>query len=222
MSDFLTNMLGQMLNASSTTISLFFVTIIFSLPLGMILMLIYVGKAPIIRYFFKYIVGFYVLIMRGTPLLLQLFFFFYGLPYVPVIGEYLTFDRYLTCWIAFILNYSAYFSEIFRGGLLSVDNGQYEAAKVLGLSKFQTFMKIVLPQMLRVSLPAISNEAIILVKDTSLITALGVAELLRVTQNIVNRTTNVMPFAVAALFYLVMSWLLTLFFRWLEKRFAID
>ncbi len=215
-------MLVQMLNASLTTISLFFVTIVLSVPLGMILMLLKVGKSPIIRCFIKYIVGFYILIMRGTPLLLQLFFFFYGLPYVPIIGKYLVFDRFLTCCVAFVLNYSAYFAEIFRGGLLSVDNGQYEAAKVLGLNKFQTFMKVVLPQMIRISLPAVSNEAIVLVKDTSLITALGVTELLRVAQNIVNKTTDVTVFAVAAVFYLVMSWILTVFFKWLEKRFAID
>ena len=158
--------------------------------------------------------------MRGTPLLLQLFFVFFGLPYIPFIGKYLTFDRFPAGAIAFIFNYAAYYAEIFRGGLLSIDKGQYEAAKVLGLSKWQTTYKIILPQMFRVSLPAISNEVIILVKDTALVTAIGLTDLLQVTKTIVNRTSNIVPFIVAAVFYLIMSYILTLIFKKLEEIFA--
>lgn len=207
-----------MVVGSLTTINLFFITILLSLPLGLCLTLLYTRKNVVV----KSITGFYILIMRGTPLLLQLFFIYYGLPFIPFIGEHATMGRFQSCALAFVLNYAAYFAEIFRGGLLAIDKGQYEAAKALGLNKAQTFVKIIMPQMLRVSLPAISNETIILVKDTSLITALGVSELLAVTKNIVNKTTSVLAFAVAAVFYLVMSWALTVFFRKLESKYNFE
>lgn len=206
----------QMIDGSFITIKLFFIVILFSLPLGLCITFFYTSKNIIIRK----ITGAYILIMRGTPLLLQLFFVFFGLPYVPFIGKYLTFDRFPAGAIAFIFNYAAYYAEIFRGGLLSIDKGQYEAAKVLGLSKWQTTYKIILPQMFRVSLPAVSNEVIILVKDTALVTAIGLTDLLQVTKTIVNRTSNIVPFIVAAVFYLIMSYILTLIFKKLEEMFA--
>lgn len=192
------------------------VTIVLSIPLGLILTFLYTGKNKIINN----IVGFYILIMRGTPLLLQIFFVYFGLPYIPFIGKYLVIsDRFTAGAIAFILNYGAYFAEIFRGGILSVDKGQYEAAKVLGISEMQTRFKIVIPQMFRISLPAVANETIILLKDTALITTLGLSDLLKVTNNIVNRTTNVSAYAVAAAFYLIISYLLSVLFKKLEKKF---
>ena len=207
----------QMAEGCILTIKLFFITALFSVPLGLVLTFLYTTKNKLINK----IISFYSLIMRGTPLLLQIFFIYFGLPYVPVIGEYLTInDRFTAGAVAFILNYAAYFAEIFRGGLLSVDKGQYEAARVLGMTDMQTRFKIVLPQMFRISLPAVSNEAIILIKDTALITAIGLTDLLKVTQTIVNRTTNISAFAVAALFYLVMSYVLTVFFKFLEKKFS--
>jgi polar amino acid transport system permease protein len=212
----LDKILIQMLNGSLSTVGLFFITLVLALPLGLGLMLLYINKNKII----KNITGFYILIMRGTPLLLQMFFIFYGLPTLPYIGGYFDFNRFQACCVAFVLNYAAYFAEIFRGGLLAIDKGQGEAAKVLGLSKRRTLIKIILPQMVRVSLPSISNEAIILVKDTSLMTALGVVELLGATETIVNRTVSIMPFGIAALFYLVMSWTLTVFFRKMEERYS--
>ncbi|MDR2904165.1 MAG: amino acid ABC transporter permease [Clostridiales bacterium] len=212
----LDKMLLQMLEGSYATAGLFFITLLLSLPLGLGLMLLYVSKNKIV----KNVTGFYILIMRGTPLLLQMFFIYFGLPYLPGIGVYLQVGRFFACAVAFVLNYAAYFAEIFRGGLLAIDQGQNEAAKVLGLNKTQTLVKIILPQMIRVSLPSISNEAIILVKDTSLMTALGVVELLGATKNIVNNTFSVMPFGIAAIFYLVMSWALTLFFRKMEQRYS--
>ena len=208
--------IGQMLIGCKLTVSLFMVTIILSIPLGLILTFLYTGKNKIINY----IVGFYILIMRGTPLLLQIFFIYFGLPYIPFIGKYLVIsDRFTAGAIAFILNYGAYFAEIFRGGILSVDKGQYEAAKVLGISEIQTKFKIVIPQMFRISLPAVANETIILLKDTALITTLGPSDLLKVTNNIVNRTTNVSAYAVAAAFYLIISYLLSVLFKKLEKKF---
>lgn len=207
----------QMAMGCKLTIQLFFVTFFLSVPLGLILTFLYTTKSKAINS----IVGFYILIMRGTPLLLQIFFVYFGLPYVPVIGKVLTInDRFAAGAVAFVLNYAAYFAEIFRGGLLSVDKGQYEAAKVLGMTDMQTRFKIVLPQMFRIALPAVSNEAIVLIKDTALITAIGLTDLLKVTKTIVNRTTNISAFVVAALFYLVMSYVLTLVFKFLEKKFA--
>lgn len=205
-----------MMTGCKLTISLFMVTIVLSIPLGLILTFLYTGKNKIINN----IVGLYILIMRGTPLLLQIFFVYFGLPYIPFIGKYLVIsDRFTAGAIAFILNYGAYFAEIFRGGILSVDKGQYEAAKVLGINEIQTKFKIVIPQMFRISLPAVANETIILLKDTALITTLGLSDLLKVTNNIVNRTTNVSAYAVAAAFYLIISYLLSVLFKKLEKKF---
>lgn len=207
----------QMATGCVLTIKLFVVTFFLSLPLGLILTFLYTTKNKAVNG----VVGLYILIMRGTPLLLQIFFVYFGLPYMPVIGKYLTIsDRFTAGAIAFILNYAAYFAEIFRGGLLSVDKGQYEAAKVLGMTDMQTRFKIVLPQMFRIALPSVSNEAIVLLKDTALITAIGLSDLLKVTKTIVNRTTNVSAFAVAALFYLVLSYVLTIVFKKLEKKFS--
>ena len=206
----------QMAEGCLLTLKLFAVTIVFSVPLGLLLTFLYTSKNKVVTK----LISIYILLMRGTPLLLQIFFVYFGLPYLPVIGKYVTISsRFTAGAVAFIFNYAAYFAEIFRGGLLSVDKGQYEAAKVLGLSETQTRFKIVLPQMFRISLPAVSNEAIILIKDTALVTAIGLVDLLKVTKTIVNKTTNVSAFLVAALFYLVMSYILTLVFKFLEKKF---
>lgn len=213
----LSQWIPQMGEGCLLTLKLFFVTIVFSMPLGLCLTFLYTSKNRLLNK----TVGLYILIMRGTPLLLQIFFVYFGLPYTPFIGKYLTIsDRFTAGAIAFVLNYAAYFAEIFRGGLLSVDKGQYEAAKVLGLSESQTRFRIVLPQMFRISLPAVSNEAIILIKDTALITAIGLSDLLKVTKSIVNKTTNISAFVVAAVFYLIMSYVLTIVFKVLEKKFA--
>ena len=206
----------QMAEGCLLTLKLFAVTIVFSVPLGLLLTFLYTSKNKVVTK----LISIYILLMRGTPLLLQIFFVYFGLPYLPVIGKYVTISsRFTAGAVAFIFNYAAYFAEIFRGGLLSVDKGQYEAAKVLGLSEAQTRFKIILPQMFRISLPAVSNEAIILIKDTALVTAIGLVDLLKVTKTIVNKTTDVSAFLVAALFYLVLSYILTLVFKFLEKKF---
>ena len=198
------------------TVGLFFITIIFSLPLGLLLTFIRVSRNRVC----KAVVGGYVWIMRGTPLMLQLYFFCYGLTFIPYIGQYMVLGRFESACIAFVLNYAAYFCEIFRGGLLSVDKGQYEAAKVLGFSRWQTTFKIVVPQMLRVSLPPVCNEAITLVKDTSLATAIGITEVLYFAKASVNRDVNPTAFVVVAVFYLIMTYGLTTLFNHLEKKMA--
>jgi polar amino acid transport system permease protein len=134
----------------------------------------------------------------------------------------LVLDRFVAACLGFILNYAAYFAEIFRGGLLSIDKGQYEASQVLGLNKWQTMTKIIVPQMFRVALPAVSNETVTLVKDTALLYAVAVPELLHFAQTAVNRDFTIMPFFVAGLIYLIMTLILTMFFKWLERKFKFE
>ena len=141
---------------------------------------------------------------------------------IPGIGEYLTIDRFAAACLGFILNYAAYFAEIFRGGLLSIDKGQYEAAKVLGLSKSQTTRKIILPQMFRVALPSVANESITLIKDTALLYAVAVPELLHFAETSVNRDFSIVPYFIAGAIYLIMTIILTIFFKWLERRFQYE
>ena len=141
---------------------------------------------------------------------------------IPGIGEYLTIDRFAAACLGFILNYAAYFAEIFRGGLLSIDKGQYEAAKVLGLSKSQTTRKIILPQMFRVALPSVANESITLIKDTALLYAVAVPELLHFAETAVNRDFSIVPYFIAGAIYLIMTIILTIFFKWLERRFQYE
>ena len=184
---------------------MFFIVIILSLPLGFLTTLLSSSKVAPLRW----IARGYVFLMRGTPLMLQLLFFYFGLPYIPVIGPHLAMGRFTTACVAFTLNYAAYFCEIFRGGIKSIDRGQYEAAQVLGLSKFSTLVKIILPQMIRVAIPAVCNEAVNLVKDTALVTTLGVADLMHMTKSQVNSLSNVMPFGIAAVIYMIIIFGLT-------------
>ena len=150
--------------------------------------------------------------------MLQLLFFYFGLPYIPVIGTHLAKGRFTTACVAFTLNYAAYFCEIFRGGIKSIDRGQYEAAQVLGLSKVSTLVKIILPQMIRVAIPAVCNEAVNLVKDTALVTTLGVADLMHMTKSQVNSLSNVMPFGIAAVIYMIIIFGLTKLFAYIERK----
>ena len=209
--------ISRMSTGCIVTLQLFIATIVFSIPFGLILTFLYTSKSRVLNK----VIGFYILILRGTPLLLQIFFVWFGLPFIPGIGKYLTIsDRFTAGAVAFIFNSAAYFAEIFRGGLLSVDKGQYEAAKVLGISEMQTKFKIVMPQMFRISLPAVANETIILLKDTALVSTIGLADLLDVTKEIVNTSTNVSAYAVAAVFYLALSYVLSILFKKLEGKFS--
>jgi polar amino acid transport system permease protein len=216
--DYFTSILTPMLEGAKMTILLFFIAIVLSIPLGFLLTLA-------VRSSFKpvsLLAQGYIYVMRGTPLLLQLLLICFGLPMLPVVGEYLVLDRFAAACLGFILNYAAYFAEIFRGGILAIDKGQYEAAQVLGLNKWQTTIRIILPQMFRIALPAVANESVTLVKDTALLYAVAVPELLHFAQTAVNRDFTIVPFFVAGVIYLIMTLILTMFFRWLEQQFKFE
>ena len=217
MEDFM-SMLLPMLEGAQTTVLLFLIAIALSIPLGFLLTLAVRSSFKPLSWFAQA----YIYVMRGTPLLLQLLIICFGLPMLPVIGEYLVLDRFVAACLGFVLNYAAYFAEIFRGGLLAIDKGQYEAAQVLGLNKFQTTTRIILPQMFRIALPSVANESVTLVKDTALLYAVAVPELLHYAQTVVNRDFTIVPFLVAAVLYLIITLVLTAFFKWLERRFKFE
>ncbi|MBD7936992.1 MULTISPECIES: amino acid ABC transporter permease [Cytobacillus] len=213
--DYIMTLLKPMLEGAQITVLLFIIAIIASIPLGFLLTLAARSKIKPLSWFAHT----YIYVMRGTPLLLQLLFICFGLPMLPVVGEYLVLDRFVAAALGFILNYAAYFAEIFRGGLISIDKGQYEAAHVLGLNRWQTMTRIIIPQMIRVALPAIANESITLVKDTALLYAVAVPELLHFAQTAVNRDFTIMPFFLAGIIYLLMTLVLSFIFKWIERRF---
>jgi len=213
--DYLLSMLGPLLQGSAVTLQVFFVTIVLSVPLGLALALLRLSRFA----FVSHLVNAYIWLMRGTPLMLQMLFIYFALPFVPVVGIRL--PDFPAAIVAFVLNYGAYFAEIFRAGIQSIDRGQYEGAKVLGLSYSQTMRRIVLPQVVKRILPPISNETITLVKDTSLIYVLAMNDLLRAARGIVQRDFTTTPFIVAAAFYLAMTLVLTWGFQYLEKRYAV-
>lgn len=212
--DYIISIIPQMLIGTLDTLRLFFITIILSIPLGILLAF---GRVSSFTGLKKAIAA-YVYLLRGTPLMLQLLFVYFGLPFVPVIGVRL--DDFPAAILAFVLNYAAYFCEIFRAGIQAIPKGQYEAAKTLGMNYVQTMKRIILPQVFKIILPPVSNETITLVKDTSLIYVLAMNDLLRTTRNLVQRDFNIMPFVVAAVFYLIMTLVLTYGFNKVEKHFA--
>jgi polar amino acid transport system permease protein len=216
--EYFTSILMPMLEGAQMTILLFFIAIIVSVPLGFLLTLAVKSSLKPV----SLLAQGYIYVMRGTPLLLQLLLICFGLPMLPVVGEYLVLDRFVAACLGFVLNYAAYFAEIFRGGLLAIDKGQYEASKVLGLSKWQTTTRIILPQMFRVTLPAIANESVTLVKDTALLYAVAVPELLHYAQTAVNRDFTIIPFFVAGLIYLIMTLFLTFVFKGIERRYKFE
>ena len=205
-----------MLQGAKITLLVFFIVLAASIPLGFFITLLGRSKFKVIGW----IINIYITVMRGTPLILQLFFVYFALPYVPVIGPHITLDRLPAALIAFTLNYAAYFAEIFRGGLMAIDKGQNEAAKVLGFNKIQTFIYVIIPQMIRVCLPALSNEAITLVKDTSLLTVISIAEISYVTKTAVTRDASVFPLVIAGVLYLLIILILTIILRFIEKKFS--
>jgi len=198
-----------------TTLKLFFITIVLSLPLGFLITLLERCRVAPLRVIAKT----FVYLMRSTPLVLQLLFIYFGLPLLPGIGKYLELQRFTATIVGFVLNYAAYFAEIFRGGLLAVNQGQHEAAQVLGLTPAQTILHIVLPQMMRVAMPSIANETITLVKDTSLMFILAVPEVLQFAKSAVSSTGKTFPFVVAGVIYLVMNLIVTWALRRIEKKF---
>lgn len=200
-----------MLEGSEITLEIFLVTLILALPLGMLAAL---GRLSSFKLISR-LVEFYVWIMRGTPLMLQLLFVYFALPMIGI-----RLPDIAAALLAFTLNYAAYFAEIFRAGIQAVPKGQYEAAKTLGMSYPQTMRRIILPQVVRLVLPPISNETINLVKDTSLVYILAMNDLLRVARTIVQREFDMTPFLIAAIFYLAMTAVLTWGFKKLEAHYG--
>ena len=208
--EMLQKLLTQLLSGMGTTLTIFFLTIIFSLPLGLLVALGRMSK----RIWINAPIRFYILIMRGTPLMLQLFAVYFFLPHL--VGPI---PRLTSTLIAFSLNYAAYFAEIYRGGIMSIDRGQFEASQVLGLTRLQTFVQIIMPQTFKRVLLPISNEVITLVKDTSLATAIAVSELFLVAKNATSSSGSIEPLFVAGLFYLIMNTVVTMFFSFMTKKF---
>jgi polar amino acid transport system permease protein len=227
-------MIGIMLRGAGTSVEVFFLTLLFSLPLALPIALGRMSANLPLRG----IVKFYLLIMRGTPLILQLIFIYFAPKYLLqflhiTLGDYiaspgfwsvtravLSYNRFTAVIIAFSLNYAAYFAEIYRGGIESIPRGQYEAAKVLGFTRRQTFFRVVMPQVIKRILPATGNEVITLVKDTALAQVIGVAELFHAAQNAAAREFSTTPIFMAGLFYLVMNWAVSAAFARCEKKLS--
>lgn len=167
----------------------------------------------------RYPVAFYVSVMRGTPLLLQIVAIYFGSYYLSEsIGPSISLDRFPAVIVAFSANYAAYFAEIFRGGIESIPKGQYEAAAMLGLTKFQTFFRIILPQVVKRVVPASANEVITLVKDTSLAQVIAVTELFALAKKQQAAYASIFPLFVAGIFYYVANLILSVFFSYLERK----
>lgn len=191
------------------TLSIFVLTLIITIPLGFLGSQVSLKK----NLFVKSIYNIYLVIMRGTPLILQILFLYFGLTLAGV-----NIGRFESAMISFVLNYTAYFSEIFRGGIQSIAKGQFEAASVLGLTKSQTMRKIVVPQVFKIVMPSLGNEVVTLVKDTALVNIISVADLLKVANSAAMREAAIMPFIVATIFYLVINSVVSLGLKGVEKR----
>lgn len=204
------SMLGQ---GFGVTLQIFFLTLVGSLPLGVVVALARMSRVRPIAWIMK----FYISVMRGTPLMLQMFFIYFA-PYyifgIPLSME----SKFSATIVAFIINYAAYFAEFYRSGIQSIPRGQYEAAEVLGYSRLQTFMKIVLPQVIKRILPAMGNEIITLVKDTSLAFAIGVAEMFSTAKALVASQVSMLPFVFAAVFYWVFNFVVEVVLGRVEKK----
>lgn len=191
---------------------IFIITLLLSLPLGLIITFGSMSKIKVIKYIFKS----FIWVIRGTPLMLQVIVVFYG----PGLWLDLSIKnfRFTAVIVAFVINYACYFSEIYRGGIESISKGQYEAGYVLGMSKRQVFFKVVLPQVVKRIIPSISNEVITLVKDTSLARVIAIVELIKVAEEVSRLTGALWPLLYTGLFYLIFSGLLTILFNKIEKK----
>lgn len=203
----------QLAEGMGITIEIFFLTLLFSLPLGLVLSFGRMSKKGLLQGISK----FYISVMRGTPLMLQLIVVYFS-PYYVFGVRISSGYRFVAVIIAFVLNYAAYFAEIYRSGIESMPVGQYEAAKVLGYSKAQTFFKIILPQVIKRILPPVTNETITLVKDTSLAFVLAEAEMFTIAKQIAAKETSIMPLMAAGVFYYVFNLAVASFMEYLEKR----
>jgi len=205
-------MLEAMLSGTLVSLEVFFLTLLLALPLALPIALARMSRNKPI----SLLVNAYLLVMRGTPLILQLIFVYFAPYYLFGVSN----DRFVAVIIAFVINYAAYFAEIYRGGIEAIPKGQYEAAKVLGFTKGQTFFRIILPQVIKRILPSTANEVITLVKDTALAQTIGVAELFRVAQNASARQFSTAPIFVAGVFYFLMNWVVSAVFARAEKKLS--
>ncbi|ASG80883.1 MULTISPECIES: amino acid ABC transporter permease [Lactiplantibacillus] len=208
---YILEILPSLLSGAVMTLKIFIWTLIGSLPLGLV-----VGLGMMTNFKpLQWLLHLYVWLMRGTPLLLQLIFVFYGLPLIGIV-----FPRYYAALFAFILNYGAYFAEIFRGGLQSIDNGQYESARVLRLSYWQTIRKIVVPQVIKIVLPSVGNEVINLIKDSSLVYVIGLGDLLRAGNVATSRDVTLIPLVLVGVIYLALTAVTTFILGRVEKHYS--
>jgi len=212
MIEYIINLIPSLLKGTGMTLALFACTIVISLPLGLLVSFLRVSRNKVV----SKIVEIYCWVMRGTPLLLQLMFVYYGL---PLLSKSLVLPAFVCAVIAFSLNYTAYFVEIFRGGIQSIEQGQLEAADVLGLTRRQTMMRIVMPQAFKRVLPSLGNEVITLVKDTALVYTIAIQELLRVSQIAAIRDFRSDAFVAAAIIYLILTFVCTKLQKLVENRF---
>lgn len=209
----LLQIMKQLAGGMGTSIEIFTVTLLVSLPLGLLISFGRMSKNPVLRAAVK----FYISIMRGTPLMLQLMVVYFG-PYylfgIRVGNGY----RLWAAFIGFAVNYAAYFAEIYRSGIQSMPTGQYEAAKLLGYTKYQTFFRIIFPQVVKRILPSITNEVITLVKDTSLAFTISVMEMFTVAKALASSQVSMVPFVAAGLFYYIFNLLVASFMEYAEKK----
>lgn len=208
--EYLTKLIKILLEGLGISLKIFGLTLIFAIPLGIIVSILSMSKNKIVSITTKI----YILIMRGTPLLLQIICIYFAPYYLLKIS----YDRFIAIIIAFSLNYAAYFGEIFRSGIESIPKGQWEAAFTLGFNKIKIFFLIILPQAIKRTLPAISNEVITLVRDTSLAQVIGITELFSIAQKQANFKFSIIPLIMAGLIYLVISLILTVMFNYAEKK----
>lgn len=209
------SMISQLAEGFLVTVEIFILTLVFSMPLGMIVAFGRMSKNVIIRTLVKA----YISIMRGTPLMLQILVVYFGPFYIFDIRMG-TGYRFPAVIIAFVINYAAYFAEIYRAGIESIPLGQYEAAEVLGYNKAQTFFKIILPQVIKRVLPPVTNETITLVKDTSLAFTISLAEMFTVAKQIGAAQTSVMPLMAAGVFYYVFNLIVATVMEAVEKKLS--
>lgn len=203
-------LLRLMLEGVGTTCNLFILTLVFSLPLGMLVALGRMSKCAVIRR----PIALYIYIMRGTPLMLQIMFIYFLLPNILPFKV----DRFSAVILAMSVNYAAYFAEIFRGGIQSIPQGQYEAGQVLGFTRTQTFFHIILPQVCKRVLLPVTNEVITLVKDTALASTVAVSELMNVAKKQVSGTSSIEPYVVAMIIYLILNGVAEQVCKWVERK----
>jgi polar amino acid transport system permease protein len=213
------SLIREIVSGLGTTLWLFAVTLVVSIPLGFLGSQISLSKKTGARRAYNT----YVYVMRGTPLILQVLFLYFGVGLLinmvnTNLGLQIRYPRELSALISFILNYTAYFSEIFRGGIQSINRGQYEAASVLGLPKSVTMRRIVVPQVFKIVMPSLGNEVINLVKDTALVSIIAIADITKNANSAAMRVGNIAPFAVAMLFYLAITAAVTLALKKIENK----